>query len=118
MLSYVWYYPVTRCQLTLSNFRRSHVPWTRSTHRINHGSPAPFAICLVCTENSVSERPFRAYIAYLASGKARHVKTAKKKTLKNNAPRRWVETPKNRGMGVTFSATLLRPHSAQRKARS
>ena len=38
------------------------------------------------SENSVPGRPFRAYLAYLASCKARHVKTTKM-ILKSNAVR-------------------------------
>ena len=41
--------------------------------------------------NSVPGRPFRAYLAYLPLGKARHVKMTQK-ALKNNAVR--LELPK------------------------
>ena len=64
------------------------------------------------SENSVRERPFRAY---LASGKARHVKTTKK-PLKNNAVR--LELPNLGERGLFFLVFFLRSHSAQRKAHS
>ena len=51
---------------------------------------------MIFSENNV---PFRAYLAYLASGKARHVKTTKK-ALKNNAVR--LELPKLGERGLFF----------------
>ena len=39
---------------------------------------------MIFSESSVPERAVRAYLAYLASGKARHIKTTKI-ALKNNA---------------------------------
>ena len=66
-------------------------------------------------ENSVPERPFRAYLAHLASSKTRHVETTKR-ALKDNAVR--LKLPKMRGKGVIISVLFLRSHSAQRKAHS
>ena len=54
---------------------------------------------MTCFENSVPERPFRAYLACLASGKARHVKTTKK-TPKNNAVRLGLPKLGERGLFV------------------
>ena len=61
--------------------------------------------------------PFRAYLAYLASGRARHVKTTKKKAVKNNAD--VFGFPKLGEMGLqgifdvfpVCSALFLRSHS-------